>query len=147
MRSIIIAAAICAAVGIGGVALGAAYGGAVVGPYTVPVYAKGGIFIGDATTNDSTNKLSKLVRCQLDNLDIPSAAASVQANITGTCTGVALGTHVNIAPLQDDAAWDDGTLGAFVESANTVKVTFTADTTGGDPAATNDYEITWWEHP
>lgn len=130
------------------VALAAAYAGSFFsgGPIDLPIYAKGGIFVGSATPLSTTNRVATIKACQLDNLDVPTAAANVCTAITGTCTGVALGTHVDIAPQQDDAAWDEGHLDVFVESTNTVKVVYCADATGADPAATNDYQITWWQH-
>lgn len=114
-----------------------------------PVWFDRGIYVGTRSnpndpTKDTVNKIAAIRTCDLQNLDIPSAAANVQSNVTATCTGMAVGdVIVGIAPQQDDAAFDDGTLNAFVESANTVKIQYAADTTGGDPAATNDYFVTF----
>jgi hypothetical protein len=131
---------------IAGVAFAAAYGGSVEGPFEVPLFAKGGFFVGAASTASTTNRVTVIRACQIDNLVLATAAANVCVTATATCAGVALGTHIDIAPQQDDAAWDEGQLDAFVESANTVKVTYCADATGADPADTNDYQITWWQH-
>ena len=77
-------------------------------------------------------------RTTLTDLDIPSAVATC-TTVTGTVT-CTVGEHVEITPLQDDAAWDTGTLLVFCESANVVKVTYCAPVSG-NPAATNDYFI------
>lgn len=114
-----------------------------------PVWFDAGIYVGSPTnpndpTADKVHKIAAIRTCDCQNIDIPTAAAGVQTNVTCACIGVALGdVIVGIGPQQDDAAFDDGLLTGFVESANVVKIQYTADTTGGDPAATNDYFVTY----
>lgn len=115
-----------------------------------PMWFDRGIYVGPASANPTANTVNKVMAirtfdCQ--NIDIPAAAASVQANVTCTYTGtggpVVGDVIVGIGPQQDDAAFDDCVLSGFVESANVFKIQSTCDTTGGDPAATNDYFITF----
>jgi hypothetical protein len=68
-------------------------------------------------------------------IDIGSVAANTIVTGTVTITGAALGDIAFITPTADDAAFDNITLTAFVESANTVKWVAQGDGTGGDPAS------------
>lgn len=115
-----------------------------------PVWFESGIYVGTPASQvdqDVAHRIRTIKVCQLDNFDIAAAAANVQVNTTGTCTGMAVGDQIlAVSPLQDDAAFDDAILTGFVESANTVKIQMTADTTGADPAATNDYRILYLQH-
>lgn len=107
-------------------------------PHTERNDFKGGVSIGTTGT-----LLTHIRRVQVDNLDLSAAGAGVQSVVTTTgVTGVALGDNCQVAPLQDDAAWDEGNLNCFVESAGTIKLQYHSDSTGGDPAATNDYIFT-----
>lgn len=114
-----------------------------------PLWLDKGLYVGttsnpNAPTGDKVNKIAAIRTCDLQNVDIPAAAANVQSEVTATCTGMAVGdVIVGIAPQQDDAAWDVGNLNGFVETANTIKIQYMADSTGGDPAATNDYFVTF----
>ena len=73
----------------------------------------------------------------ITDLDLPNAVATcTTATATVACT---VGQRVAVAPQQDDAAWDTGSLTAFCESSNTVKAVYCGT---GNPAATNDYNFT-----
>lgn len=95
----------------------------------------GGIAAGGGET------ITVIRACTLTDLDIGAAGAGAAAVVTGSCTGATLGDACQIGPVQDDAAWDEGSLTCFVESAGVVKLVYHADASGGDPAATNDYKV------
>lgn len=104
-----------------------------------PKNFKGGMSVGNGGT------LLVKVKCvEVADQDIPSAAAATTVVKAVTVTGVALGDAlISFTPKQDDAAYDEGSLSAFIEAADTVKLVYHADATGGDPAATNDFEFCW----
>lgn len=99
-----------------------------------------GLYVGPETgtykvTGDTINKLAAIRTCN-PTVDIGAAAAATTVVATGTCSGIAVGdVIVGIGPAADDAAWDEGVLSGFAESANTVKLQYHADATGGDPAS------------
>lgn len=102
-------------------------------------YAKGGIAVGSGGTTVEALKCT-----QVDNQDIGAAAANAVAVKAVTVTGVALtDALISCTPVQDDAAYDDGSLTCFIEATDTVKLVYNADDTGGNPAATNDYVFCW----
>lgn len=68
-------------------------------------------------------------------LDIGAAGANAAVVGTEVVTGAALGDLCQMRPLLDDAAWDEGNLTCFVESAGVVKWQYMADDTGGNPAS------------
>jgi hypothetical protein len=99
------------------------------------------LLVGGATIGSSGTEIVKVhseVSASI-NFDAASAGAAVVA--TDAVTGAALGNDCSVVPLLDDAAWDNGTLTCYVESANVVKLVFHADDTGADPAAMT-YRIT-----
>lgn len=97
-----------------------------------------GIYIGPANpnpTNDTLNKVYAIRTCN-PTINIPSAAAATTVVATGTCANLSVGdVIVGVAPAADDAAFDEGVVWGFAESANTVKLVYHADATGGDPAS------------
>lgn len=103
-----------------------------------PMWFDKGIYVGPSTSNPTTNTLNKVAALKTCNptIDIPNAAAATTVTATGTCTGIAVGdVIVGFAPAADDAVFDEGVIFAFAESANTVKLVFHPDATGGDIAS------------
>jgi hypothetical protein len=84
----------------------------------------------------------KVTSEQVDNQDIASAAANVCNTLAVNVAGATLGDSVICQAVQDDAAFDTGSLTCFVESAGVVKLVYCGGSAGGDPAATNDYRFT-----
>lgn len=78
------------------------------------------------------------VRTQADDLDIP-ACVNTTVTITKAVTGCSLGTHCEITPLQDDAAWDIALPLCFCEDSTNAKVVYNCGSGTANPAATNDY--------
>ena len=118
------------------------YGGAY------PLWLDKGLYVGgtsnpNSPVGDTLNKLAAIRTCKMASVNIGAAAAATTVVATGTCTGVAVGDSITaVSPSADDAAWDEGPLTAFVESANTIKLVYHADASGGDPASM-DYYITF----
>lgn len=118
-----------------------AYAGEKVDPLgsKYPFFIDNGLYIGKAGVDDPTdnkiNKIRAILTCT-PTIDIGAAGAAATVVATGSCPGLALGDVVlPPAPSADSAAWDEGPLTAFAESANTVKLVYHADATGGDPAS------------
>lgn len=101
---------------------------------------------GTLTFGASGTAMAAHLHATATDLDIGTAGAGSAVTADVVFTGAALGDICNIAPLQDDAAWDEGTLTCFVEGTDDVKVIFHADGTGADPAATNDYIVMLIKH-
>jgi len=82
------------------------------------------------------------------NLDIGAASANQCVVVTTNLAGVteALGDMVSIVPTVDDAAWDNGSLTAFVESADVTKVVWCTDADATDPDAGNDFRFNVWQY-
>lgn len=103
-----------------------------------PLHLNKGLYVGpEGSQNpvkDTLNRISAIRTCA-PTVNIGAAAAAATVVATGSCPGLALGDVVlPPAPAADDVAWDEGPLTAFAESANTVKLVYHADATGGDPA-------------
>lgn len=107
--------------------------GSVTGSFAAP----GGVAIGSSGTN-----IVKVASAVTAAIDIGSASANAAVTADATVSGAALGNHCLIAPVEDDAAWDEGTLTCFVEGSNDVKIVYQADDSGGNPGASNTYRIT-----
>lgn len=99
--------------------------------------ANGGASIGTGGT-----AVAKVLSSVTAAIDIGTAGAGVAVTADATVAGAALGNNCFIAPMEDDAAWDEGDLSCFVEGENDVKIVYHADASGGDPAGTNTYRIT-----
>lgn len=105
----------------------------------VPRFLKGGAYVGNTTTK-IVKHISSLVT-----VDLAAAAASTCSVTTATLTGAALGDQVVCTPTADDAALDEGTFSCFVESANTVKIAYCADATGGN-VASQSWRLSVWQY-
>ena len=86
--------------------------------------------------------ITAVISAVTDAIDL--GAAGVNACVSGTSyvlANVVLGNNVMVSPLLDDAAWDAGSLTAFVESTGVIKIIYCADGTGADPASMT-YRVT-----
>lgn len=87
------------------------------------------------------NTMTKFISNTTAQTDLASAGAGAAVSAVVAVTDATLGDLCTVAPVEDDAAWDNGTLTCFVESSGNVKIVFHADDTGADPTATNTYKI------
>jgi hypothetical protein len=105
------------------------------------VTATTGLIVGSGGST-----IAKYVTAVTGATDIASAAASSTSTATAAVSGAALGDICSVSPMQDDAAWDEGGLTCFVESSGSVKIVYHADSSGGDPGASNTYRISLIQH-
>jgi len=75
-------------------------------------------------------------------INLGSAAANTCVVDTAAVTGAALGDAVIVSPLIDDAAWDTGSLTAFVEGPASVKIVYCNPTVGVVDPGSMTYRLT-----
>lgn len=104
----------------------------VLGAATATSVAIGG---GTAVT-----KVEKATTAAIDLGDLVAAGCSVATS--NVIADAALGDTVSVSPLLDDAAWDTGSLTAFVESAGVIKITYCAPASGAPASMTYNLALT-----
>ena len=92
------------------------------------------LLVGGATIGSSGTEIVKVDSFVTAATNIGAGAANVAVPVTVARVGAALGNDCSVVPLLDDAAWDEGSLTCYVESADVVKIVYHPDATGGDPA-------------
>lgn len=98
-----------------------------------------GISVGKAT---GTGDLITAVIVEGVTIDFAAPGANEQAVATATVTGAKLGDVCIVSPAADDAAFDNGSLFCFVESADTVKAGYMSDATTAQDPASGTFNIT-----
>lgn len=89
----------------------------------------GGLAIGGGSA------VAKFIADTTAAIDLGAAGAGAAVVATDAVTDATVGDLCQVAPSADDAAWDEGSLTCFVESAGSVKIVYHADASGGDPAS------------
>ncbi len=93
--------------------------------------------IGSGT---AITKVEKATTAAIDLGALVAAGCSVATS--NVIADAALGDTVKVSPLLDDAAWDTGSLTAFVESAGIIKITYCAPASGDPGSMTYNLALT-----
>lgn len=98
--------------------------------------------VSAASLNLGTSALLDVLSELTASIDLASAAANTCVTATDAVTNSALGNSVMVQPSADDAAWDIGSLTAFVETAGTVKIVYCNNSAGASDPAAMTYRLT-----
>jgi hypothetical protein len=106
----------------------------------------GNLSVSGTTTLGGGTAIVKHTSEIVTGIDIASTAAGAVSVVTVSVSGAVVGDIVTVSPQSDDAAWDIGSLTAFVESAGVVKLVYQAGAGGpGDPNSMS-YRFDLWKH-